>query len=369
MKRSAQRKIGTDGQAPRATLVIATVAVALISLILVSSVPTGARGIAAPEGAVPSAAPLASPEVIPSGTIYLNQSQSLLTGTAYVGESWCELNGALACAGTPAKLPATFAVSPGSCIEIGWAVNASREVLPVSIFHSMILMNVTAANDSGTQTPVVVGPSSAGIARYFKACGGTAYWANYAETTNSVYDFVAPGLPTNASSVEATFGPWPGTSKVPANITAGNFGGSGAVQFVVPDNLSVRFLLPLSFSVTGSSGIQCDLGICPVTSYTFSAAVSSSLGTNGTGRIQYGTIGSSKGYALPGGAYGNWTVSYTNSTSTSTSGAGSFLLAGYSALTEVFVTYGVVTLILVLVLMSLAIIYREAHGSRRRRRR
>lgn len=367
-KGSVQRKIATGGRAPRATLVLATIAVALTSLILVSSAPTGARGIAAPEGAAAPAAPLAFPEAIPSGTIYLNQSQSLLAGTAYVNESWCELNTALTCTRAPAKLPATFAVSSGSCVEIGWAVNASKEVLPVSIFHSMILMNVTAANDSGTQTPVTVGPSSAGIARYFKACGGTAYWANYAETTNSVYDFVAPSLPTNVSSVEATFGPWPGTSKVPANITAGNFGGSGAVQFVVPDNLSVRFLLPLSLSVTGS-GIQCDLGICPVTSYTFSAAVSSSLGTNGTGRIQYGAIGSSKGYALPGGAYGNWTVSYTNSTSTSTSGAGSFLLAGYSALTEVFVTYGVVTLILVLVLMSLAIIYREARGSRRRRRR
>ncbi len=366
-----RRQEGTKKE-PKAALAI--LALALCVAFLLSAAPaTGAAG--ALPSARTSASPLTSPGAVASTNVWLNQSQTLLTGVAYVKEAWCELTSTLKCNGAAFDLPSELLVSSGSCLNVGWDVNASASVLPVSPFHAMQLMNVTAGNDSGTQTPVAVSsPSSVGpgVARYFQVCGGHAYFVNYVEFSYSIYAFFAPTLGQNASSVTASFGSWPGTSRAPANLTAPDFGGTGAVQFVIPDNLSVRFQLPLSVAVTDTASLQCQLGVCSTTTYTFTAAVKSALGTNGTGAIQYGTIGAAKGFALPGTAYSNWTASYTNATGTQTTGAGGFFLTGYNVAYAVFITYGVLTVILALILVAVAVAYRDTHryrGSRRRSRR
>ena len=316
--------------------------------------------------AIPASEASASPSTIASTQVWLNQSQTLISGTNYVKEAWCELTSSFACNGAPFDLPSMLLVASGACVNLGWNTSASANVEPISPFHAMQIMNVTSANDSGTQTPVRA--SSQGISQYVSVCGGHAYWINYVEFTYTIYGFSAPTLGQNSSSVTATFGPWPGTARSPANVTAHDFGGTGEVQFVVPDNLSVRFLLPTTVVLTDTSSPQCDVGICQSTTYTFSAAVNGILGTNGTGVIQYGTIGSARGFALPGATYSNWTASYTSTSGTSTSGVGGFLLGGFDDAYLVFVTYGVVTLIVVLVLVAMAIAYRETHHAKGRRR-
>jgi hypothetical protein len=271
----------------------------------------------APIGAPASSQSGARVAVVGDTTIYLNRSQGTApysTTENYVGE-FVSLNNS----STLTRIPTTLTVAASSC---KW-VAVENLSTTVDTFDSVLYVNVTSGNATGTS--VVAGTFAApATLSAFKACGGSAYYVNYAAQAYHVYNFAAPTLTirTNATLSKATY---PGAT-TSTKATEYAIAAKGTLSLKIPAHES----FDLSFLAVVDGPTSCDVTgqICSYPTATF---VSATNGANVTASPDLTFFAANS----TASAYSNWTLEYKSGTASANTPIGGFFADSRSA----FVSY------------------------------
>lgn len=311
---------------------VATV-IAATALLVLSGFP-GSLGTPGPHGGSRTSFQFA-PFVVPSTTIFLNRSQS--SGT-YVGE-FVSLNNS----STPTRLPVVLTVAASSCRWVSVLNTTTR----VDSLHSVLYAQVTVGNNTGTVL--------AGIATTsFKVCGGQAAFVDFTFWTFTDYAFAAPSLALKSNLTLVWF-QFAAHTKAFVNRTF-PIGGGFAVALQMGTNESFEVDLPKA--VTGAASCN-SIGACTTPSWTFSAAATGNPATNSS------LVPQLTFYQPTSASFQNWTAVYTETNASSTTSSGFFFVPTVNFLTLVFVDFWWAWVLLVLVLIVVAAVWR---GGRRGRR-
>ncbi|MCI4324867.1 MAG: hypothetical protein L3K00_03145 [Thermoplasmata archaeon] len=298
-----QRGAETKGRARVWTITAAATVIAVLALLVLSGIP-GAVPAAATRGGAPNAH--LTPSTIATTAIYLNRSQS--AGT-YVGE-YVAFNNTT----TLHALPYVATVVASSCRWVS-VINLTTTV--TAPFQYVQFVNVTATLNGTASGATADAVKGAGALHSFEACGGHAYWTNFVLFSYAQYTF---SFPTLGAASHATFVNYstPGNAVVVVNSSL-TLPAGGALTFKVWTNESFWLVFPKNVtgaqSCTGASGDQT----CATPNWEFTSA-STALPIANTSTYTKFHL-----YATLATGYRNWTVVYTETNATTTSGLAAFV--------------------------------------------
>lgn len=319
----------------------ALLAVVVLAMVLLALAPASASSRAAPvAGSVGAwtegASAGISPATIPATTIYLNLSES---GTTQYYREYVTLNNGT----TLYRLPYVDTASAA------W-VTVANVSTSEGTFHSIEYAQATTGNDTGT---VIATQDHTG----FELLGGNQYWIDYQYWTFNIYVVSAPSL-GEKTNLNVTFGDWPGHTTGPAALEV-PIGGGNVASLKVSDNVTVGLLA--ARNVTEQTGCNLDGTICTYDAWNFTGWQNKTASPASDPL----DIGSATGEPAPAGGYDNYTLIYTNSTYSTSTGIGAFFVATSSALTLIFLDFWYVWLLVIVLLVAYA--YGRSKSRRRRR--
>jgi len=327
-----------------------TVAAAVIAVVA-SLLLTGglsALGAHSPTSATPTQSGLRA-DVIATTTIYVNRSQGTApysTTESYVGE-FVSLNNS----STLTRIPVSLTVTASTCKWVS-VLNLSTTV---DTFDSVVYLNVTSANATGTATVSGTFAAPATVTA-FKACGGNAYWVNFGVQAYHIYNFAATSLtlPTNATLSKATY---PGAT-TSTKTTEYALAAKGSLSLKIPAHEA----FDLSFPAYVNGSISCDLTgqICTLPQDSFVSAA------NGGNVSKTPDLTFFAGNSTAS-AYSNWTLSYKSGTASANTYIGGFFADAQGGFESYVVDLWYVWVLGLLVLAVGVLLVRSGRRGGRRR--
>lgn len=327
----------------------ALLAVLVLSL-LAGSLLLGVAAAPSAAGAT-SAGHVSAAVAAPSDTeIYLNRSQDDAPGTAtyatYPNE-FVTLNNTTTLtkiAGTSGLTTLTVAASTCKWVTI------ANDSIAINATASILAVNVTAANASGTVDLKGSDASPLSGGDSFKACGGSAYWINYVVQAYHIYDVAAPTLGVAAKAV-LVWTEYSDSTESHLNQSI-SIAAAGTLTLKVPAKEALELELPSL--VNGTKACTSDGQVCSYPQYAFESATLSTNVT--TSYLLHFSAANSTGYA-----YSNWSALYSKTTVSADTPIGLFGSDFYTVFTAIFVVYWYLWVVVLLLLVVVAAVVHTGH--------